>query len=61
MSDEHLTIDATHFESRYAAKPSEKREPTSPKKRGRKSKKPCIPQIYHVRLVVDNRYKGLYS
>lgn len=34
LSDEHLAIDATHFESRDAAKPSEKKEPTPPKKRG---------------------------
>lgn len=38
LCDEHLAIDATHFESRDAAKPSEKKEPTPPKKRGRKSK-----------------------
>lgn len=38
LEDEHLAIDATHFESRDAAKPSEKKEPASPKKRGRKSK-----------------------
>ena len=37
LSDEHLAIDATHFESRDAAKPSEKKE-KSTKKRGRKSK-----------------------
>ncbi|WP_375199215.1 transposase [Lysinibacillus sp. RS11] len=39
LCDEHLAIDATHFESRDAAKPSEKKEPTPLKKRGRKSKK----------------------
>ncbi|MFE3575404.1 transposase [Lysinibacillus sp. NPDC059133] len=38
LCDEHLAIDATHFESRDAAKPSEKKEPAPPKKRGRKSK-----------------------
>jgi len=38
ICDEHLAIDATHFESRDAAKPSEKKEPTPPQKRGRKSK-----------------------
>lgn len=38
LCDEHLAIDATHFELRDAAKPSEKKEPTPPKKRGRKSK-----------------------
>ncbi|MEY9970629.1 transposase [Lysinibacillus sp. RC46] len=38
LYDEHLAIDATHFESRDAAKPSEKKEPVPPKKRGRKSK-----------------------
>ncbi|MBQ0138223.1 MAG: transposase [Kurthia sp.] len=37
LSDEHLAIDATHFESRDASKPSEKKE-RSTKKRGRKSK-----------------------
>jgi len=36
LSDEHLAIDATHFESRYASKPSEKKERST--KRGRKSK-----------------------
>lgn len=38
LDDEHLAIDATHFESRDAAKPTEKKEPAPPKKRGRKSK-----------------------
>jgi len=38
LSDEHLAIDATHFESRDAPKPSEKKEPAPPKKRGRKTK-----------------------
>ncbi|MEB2278880.1 hypothetical protein LAV73_02535 [Lysinibacillus xylanilyticus] len=38
ICDEHLAIDATNFESRDAAKPSEKKEPAPPKKRGRKSK-----------------------
>ena len=37
LEDKHLGFDATHFESRDAAKPSEKKE-TQPKKRGRKSK-----------------------
>lgn len=37
LCDEHLAIDATHFESRDAAKPSEKKE-TPPKKRGWKTK-----------------------
>lgn len=34
----HLAIDATHFESCDAAKPTEKKEPAPPKKRRRKSK-----------------------
>ena len=38
LDDEHLAIDATHFESRDAAKPTEKKELAPPKKRGRKSK-----------------------
>ncbi|WHY48249.1 transposase [Lysinibacillus pakistanensis] len=38
LDDEHLAIDATHFESRDAVKPTEKKEPAPPKKRGRKSK-----------------------
>lgn len=38
LSDEHLAIDATHFESRDASKPSEKKE-TPTEKRGRKTKK----------------------
>ncbi len=37
ICDEHLAIDATHFESRDAAKLSKKIEP-APHKRGRKSK-----------------------
>ena len=36
LSDEHLAIDATHFESRDASKPSEKKAQST--KRGRKSK-----------------------
>ncbi|HWL23338.1 MAG TPA: transposase [Ureibacillus sp.] len=38
LCDEHIAIDATHFESRDASKPSEKKDSPSPKKRGRKSK-----------------------
>ncbi|CAM5222846.1 IS1182 family transposase IS662 [Ureibacillus acetophenoni] len=38
LHDEHIAIDATHFESRDASKPSEKKVSTLPKKRGRKSK-----------------------
>lgn len=38
LTDEHIAIDATHFESRDAAKPTEKKEPEPPKKRGRKTK-----------------------
>lgn len=38
ICDEHLAIDATHGESRDAAKPSKKKEPAPPQKRGRKSK-----------------------
>lgn len=38
LSDKHLAIDATHFESRDVAKPTEKKEPTPAKKSGRKSK-----------------------
>ena len=38
LDDEHVGFDATHFESRDAAKPTEKKEPKAPKKRGRKSK-----------------------
>lgn len=38
LTDEHIAIDATHFESRDAAKPSEKEKSAPPKKRGRKSK-----------------------
>ena len=37
LEEEHLGFDATHFEARDAAKPSEKKE-TQLKKRGRKSK-----------------------
>lgn len=37
LEEEHLGFDATHFEARDAAKPSEKKE-IAPKKRGRKSK-----------------------
>jgi len=37
LNDEQLAIDATHFESCDAAKPSEKKEP-APQKRGRKTK-----------------------
>ena len=37
LSDKHLAIDVTQFESRDASKPSEKKE-RSMKKRGRKSK-----------------------
>ena len=37
IRDEHLAVDATHFESRDASKPSEKKE-SPPKKRGRKTK-----------------------
>lgn len=37
LTDEHITEDATHFEARDAAKPTEKTEKT-PKKCGRKSK-----------------------
>lgn len=37
LNDAHITEDATHFEARDAAKPTEKKEKT-PKKRGRKSK-----------------------
>ena len=36
LEEEHLGFDATHFEARDAAKPSEKKE-IAPKKRGRKS------------------------
>ncbi|WP_431028769.1 transposase [Lysinibacillus sp. LZ02] len=38
LNDQHLSVDATHFEARDASKPSEKKE-KAPKKRGRKSKK----------------------
>ncbi|RKJ45749.1 IS4/IS5 family transposase, partial [Butyricicoccus sp. 1XD8-22] len=38
LCDEHLAIDATHFESRDASKPSRKNDSAPPKKRGRKSK-----------------------
>lgn len=38
LEDEYLAIDATHLVSRDAAKPTKKKEPTPPKKRGRKSK-----------------------
>ena len=38
LCDEHLSFDATHFESRDASKPSEKKEAAPPKKRGRKTK-----------------------
>lgn len=38
INDEHLAIDATHFESRDAAKPTPEKEPKVPKKRGRKKK-----------------------
>jgi len=38
LCDEHIAIDATHFESRDASKPSEKKEKVPPKKRGRKTK-----------------------
>ena len=38
LCDEHLAIDATHFESRDASKPSEKKTTKPPKKRGRKTK-----------------------
>ncbi|MBS7345573.1 MAG: transposase [Caryophanon sp.] len=37
LEEEHLGFDATHFEARDAAKPSEQKE-IAPKKRGRKSK-----------------------
>ena len=37
LKDEHLGFDATHFESRDASKPSEKKEAAPPKKRGRKT------------------------
>lgn len=39
LCDEHLSFDATHFESRDASKPSAKKEAAPLKKRGRKSKK----------------------
>lgn len=38
LCDEHLAINATHFESRDASKPSEKKTTKPPKKRGRKTK-----------------------
>ena len=38
LCDEHLAIDATHFEARDASIPSEKKEAKPPKKRGRKTK-----------------------
>lgn len=38
LRDEHIAIDATHFESRDASKPSKKKEIVPPKKRGRKTK-----------------------
>src|SRR5690554_359658 len=38
LDDEHVGFDASHFESRDAPKPTEKKEPKAPKKRGRKSK-----------------------
>jgi transposase len=38
LCDEHISIDATHFEARDAAKPAEKKEIAQPKKRGRKTK-----------------------
>lgn len=38
LCEEHIAIDATHFESRDASKPSEKKEVVPPKKRGRKTK-----------------------
>ncbi|KGR89431.1 transposase [Ureibacillus massiliensis 4400831 = CIP 108448 = CCUG 49529] len=38
LCDEHIAIDATHFEARDSAKPTEEKEPIQPKKRGRKSK-----------------------
>lgn len=37
LEDECLGFDATHFESRDASRPSEKKEVTPPKKRGRKT------------------------
>lgn len=37
LEDECLGFDATHFESRDASRPSEKKEATPPKKRGRKT------------------------
>lgn len=45
LSDEHIAIDATHFESRDASKPSEKKEPVPPKKRGRKSKEEQVAHL----------------
>ena len=38
LCDEQIAIDATHFESRDASKPSEKKEKAPSKKRGRKTK-----------------------
>lgn len=38
LCDEQIAMDATHFESRDASKPSEKKEKALPKKRGRKTK-----------------------
>ncbi len=38
LNDEHVAIDASHFEARDAFTPSEKKAPKTPKKRGRKTK-----------------------
>lgn len=38
LHDEHVAIDASHFEARDAFTPSEKKAPKTPKKRGRKTK-----------------------
>lgn len=38
LCDEHISIDATHFEARDAAKPAEKKEIAPPQKRGRQTK-----------------------
>ncbi|WP_339287861.1 transposase [Ureibacillus sp. FSL K6-0786] len=38
LHDEHVAIDASHFEARDAFTPSKKKAPKTPKKRGRKTK-----------------------
>ncbi|MGN7477288.1 hypothetical protein ACTHOQ_05490 [Solibacillus silvestris] len=43
LCDEHLGFDATHFESRDASKPSEKKEAAPPKKRGVNQRKNTLP------------------